>query len=84
MPKTKRTHFVSLGPAIDLVPITDFDKISFTPEQWSFLWRICGPSVQLNMRKLELWQVIAAAWMEGALMGYELAQKGKQLELFDA
>lgn len=83
--KTKRSHFARFGPAIPIVPVGDFSRAELTREQWEFLWSIVGPSVEKNMaqgwrnRQLELWQVIAAAYMEGLVHGHGIAQdKAKQ------
>ena len=62
--------FVHLGPAIPLVPVSDFSKTRLTDEQWRNAWKICGPSVERNFDRrkgqhLELWQVITAAYLEG-------------------
>lgn len=77
----KKANFVRFGPEIPIVPVSDFDKIGLTDEQWANLWHVCGPSVERNMhggmrhKSLELWQVIAAAYMEGLLHGHGIAQE---------
>lgn len=74
--KTKKPYFVQFGPAIPIVPITDFTKIGLTKEQMNDLWTLCGPTVERNMqRRLELWQVIAMAYLEGLNHGYGVAQR---------
>lgn len=70
MARAKTHHFIALGPAIPLVPVTHFDRMRLTPQQWMDVWSICGPSVERNMalpirQRLELWQIIAAAYLEG-------------------
>jgi hypothetical protein len=75
--KRPKPHFMHFGPAIPIVPVGDFSVMPFSDEQWEMLWSVCGPSVELNMRgrrgrrgrKLELWQVIAAAYLEGLAHG---------------
>ena len=69
MARTKRPHFVHFGPPIELVPITQFSKMRLTSEQWADAWRLCGPSAEKNMQRLELWQVIASAYLEGLSHG---------------
>lgn len=64
MNRTK-PHYVTFGPPIPVVPVGDFSRTGLTQEQWAGAWRICGPSAELNMRRLELWQVIASAYLEG-------------------
>jgi hypothetical protein len=77
----KRPHFVRFGPAIPVIPVGDFSKTALSDEQWAQLWSIVGPSVEKNMaqgfrhRQLELWQVIAAAYMEGLVHGYGIGQE---------
>ena len=61
----RKPHFVSFGPPIPVVPIGDFSKIGLTDDQWAAAWQLCGPSAGQNMRRLELWQVIASAYLEG-------------------
>lgn len=74
-----RSHFARFGPAIDIVPATDFSRMSLTDAQWADAWRLCGPSAAKNMTgttkrgPLELWQVIAAAYLEGLHHGHGMA-----------
>lgn len=69
----KRAHFVRFGPPIDAVPITHFSKTKLTSEQFADAWRLCGPSVERNMERLEIWQVIASAYLEGLSHGHDIA-----------
>ena len=77
--RTKQQHFAHFGPSIPVVPIGDFRRMALTPEQWADAWSICGSSAAKNMeggfRKppLQLWQVIASAYLEGLQHGAELA-----------
>lgn len=79
MANFKKPHFVAFGPPIPVVPIGDFSKMSLTDKQWADAWSICGPSAEQNMRRgrrggpLELWQVIASAYLEGLQHGAALA-----------
>lgn len=78
MARTKKTHRMGFGPAMPAVPITAFTEKSLSPEEFEAAWWICGPSVERNMtgkpgRRLELWQVIAAAYLEGLQHGADLA-----------
>lgn len=82
MGKAKSRHVISFGPPIPLVPIRDFSRQRLTREQWEDLWSICGPSVERNMagragRRLELWQIIAAAYLEGLHHGSALDRTGE-------
>lgn len=81
----KRPHFIPFGPRVDIVPVSDFSRMSLSDEQWAGAWRIVGPSAAKNMTgttkrgPLELWQVITAAYLEGLHHGAELvAQRTDQ------
>lgn len=60
---------MTFGPPIPVVPIRDFSALP--SGALDAAWRIVGPSAQRNMsrdahgRCCELWQVIAAAYLEG-------------------
>lgn len=71
----KRPHFVQFGPAIPVVPLRDFSKMGLTHEQWADAWHICGPSAGKNLERLELWQVIASAYLEGLQHGSEMQKE---------
>ena len=77
----KRSHFVRLGPAIPVVPVGDFSSMKLTTEQWKNAWQLCGPSAERNLtgirrgRSLELWQVIASAYLEGLQHGAGLERE---------
>lgn len=61
-----RTRYVNLGPAVPLVPVGHFSKLS--RETIELAWQIVGPSVQMNLsavRSPALWQVFAACYAEG-------------------
>ena len=75
-----RPYFVKFGPPIELVPITHFTKHRLTREQWNNAWRLCGPSAEKNMERLELWQVIASAYLEGLSHGADAARSCKPTE----
>ena len=66
-----KLNFVHLGPPIPVVPIGDFSRMGLSDEQWAGAWRLCGPAAEKNMKNLELWQVIAAAYLEGLQHGAE-------------
>jgi hypothetical protein len=66
-----RLNFVQLGPAIPVVPIGDFTRMGLSEQQWADAWRLCGPAAEKNLKNLELWQVIAAAYLEGLQHGAE-------------
>jgi hypothetical protein len=71
--KTKKKHFSHFGPEMPLVPIGDFSKLSITEKDLEAAWGICGPSADRNMqRKLQLWQVIVIAYLEGLNHGASL------------
>lgn len=71
----KRDHFVRFGPSIPVVPYDDFSRMHLTEAQWADAWHLCGPSAEKNMsgnmrhRPLELWRVIASAYLEGLQHG---------------
>lgn len=64
-----------------IVPVGDFSRMRLTPDQWSDAWSIVGPSAEMNMRRdrhgrcLELWQVIASAYLEGLQHGAEIQRE---------
>ena len=74
-----RLHFARFGPAINIVPVTYFSRMSLTDQQWADAWKLVGPSAEKNMTgttkrgPLELWQVIAAAYLEGLHHGHGMA-----------
>lgn len=78
---TKRAHFMRFGPEMPVVPIGDFSSMRLTEEQWGNAWHLCGPSAEQNMRRggrgrgLELWQVIASAYLEGLQHGAGLERE---------
>ncbi len=84
MANYKKSHFVQFGPAIPIVPIGDFSKMRMSRDQMADAWSIIGPSAQQNMSRnfkgqcLELWQVIAAAYLEGLHHGSELEKEKRQ------
>lgn len=81
MTNRKRHHFMTFGPPIPIVPVGDFSRMKLSEEQWADAWHICGPSAEQNMRRgygrrgLELWQVIASAYLEGLQHGAALARE---------
>lgn len=75
MPRTKSEHFVRFGPAIPTVPVTRFSRTFLTREQWEDAWFLCGPSAERNMTKLEPWQVVAIAYLEGLQHGSSFAKE---------
>lgn len=78
----KRPYFVTLGPPVPIVPVGDFSRMALTEQQWADAWRLCGPSAAMNMaggwrrRPLELWQVIASAYLEGLGHGAAIEREG--------
>lgn len=83
--KFKKPHYVAFGPPIPVVPIGDFSKMRMTEEQFADAWRLCGPTAERNMLRLQLWQVIASAYLEGLQHGAEVVieQQGKEID-YDA
>lgn len=78
---TKRAHYVTFGPPIPVVPVGDFSQMRMTDQQWADAWHLCGPSAARNLsgarrgRSLELWQVIASAYLEGLQHGVEIERE---------
>lgn len=70
---------MQFGPEIPVVPVGDFSRMSLTHQQWADAWSLCGPSAAKNMSggrrggALELWQVIASAYLEGLNHGAGVA-----------
>lgn len=70
-----KPHFMTFGPSFPVTPVGDFSRMRLTDQQWADAWRLCGPSAEQNMRRnfrgqsLELWQVIASAYLEGLQHG---------------
>lgn len=69
---TKRAHFASLGaPPIPMVPCRDFDKLPH--DMLKKAWWMIGPSADRNLSRCAIWEVIAAAYLEGMNHGYGIA-----------
>lgn len=75
----KRPHFVPFGPPVPVVPLRDFSELHMTDEMMAGLWSVVGPSVELNMRRLPLWQVILAAYAEGLAHGSDVERHRAEL-----
>lgn len=82
MSRKRQPYHFTFGPPIPVVPIGDFSRHGLTEQEWADVWAICGPTAEKNMsgmgpRKppLQLWQVIAAAYLEGLNHGYGMAQE---------
>ena len=76
---SKGTHMASLGPcAIDTVAIRDFSSRRLSREQLQFIWKICGPSAELNLSRNPLWIALCMAYIEGLQHGSELAKTAEQ------
>lgn len=71
----KRPHFMQFGPEIPLIPASHFTRSGLTRDQWADAWHLCGPSAARNMERLQLWQVIASAYLEGLQHGAELMKE---------
>ena len=81
--KAIRKRFANLGPRpIPVVPIGQFSKVrSKTHHQMlEELWEIIGPSVELNLRQLPLWQVITMAYFEGCAHGSQMPENERRNE----
>ena len=77
---TKRAHFASLGaPAIPLVPTKDFDRLPHAMLKQA--WWLIGPSADRNLSRCAIWEVIAAAYLEGMNHGYGLSQQQKEIKM---
>ena len=80
MPKP-RTMLVGLGPAVPAHPVTDFTAERLPKAMLEDAWRIVGPTVERNMNKhhpLQLWQIIAAAYLEGLEHGSEMERERRK------
>ncbi len=81
-----RKHFIAFGPSVEIVPVTSFSRMALTDDQWADAWRIVGPSAARNMTgttkrgPLELWQVIAAAYLEGLHHGSSIVSERTKAE----
>lgn len=77
MSRPQKRHYLALGPAIPIVPIGDFSKRGLSQQQWEQAWSVCGPTVERNMARgqLPLWQIIAAAYLDGLQIGHALAEE---------
>lgn len=64
-----KTHHVKLGYPVPIVPMRAFGKL--TRKELEAAWQIVGPTVDLNLSKLPLWEVIAADYCEGLHHGAE-------------
>lgn len=75
-----KQHFLTLGPAIPVVPVGDFSRLRLTRDQWAEVWTIVGPSAERNLARgrhgpMELWQVICAAYLEGLSHGSSIERE---------
>lgn len=81
MTNYKKPNFIHFGPSIPIVPVGDFSKFNLPKGSLEDAWQIVGPSAEKNMRKnfrgqcLELWEVIAAAYLEGLHHGSSLQKE---------
>ena len=83
MTNTKRLHFASMGaPPIPVVPCKDFDRLPHL--MLKDAWQLIGPSVDRNIEKIPIWQVIAAAYIEGMNHGYEFNNQKKDKVMEEA
>lgn len=79
MGRVKKPHHMHFGPPMPLVPMSDFSKMKLSKEDMARAWQICGPSIEINMRRgfgrrgLELWEVMVCAYLEGLQHGYGIA-----------
>ena len=74
MVNTPRKHFVTIGPPIEMVPVSHFSKTP--PGVLEGCWQIVGPSVNTNMqRREELWSIFAACYWEGLSHGVAILQQ---------
>ena len=71
----ERRHYVHLGPSVPVVPYPHFSKIRLKEPEWEALWSVCGPTAARNLPHLELWKVIAMAYLEGLNHGAGLARE---------
>lgn len=71
-----RVNHMTFGPPMPIISVKDFSRLCLTSEQWAEVWSIIGPSVERNMTRyvgLQLWRVIAAAYLEGLHHGSQSA-----------
>ena len=74
-----KKYFIPFGPEIPITSVTEFSRMRLSEEDLRSAWQVCGPSVEMNLRRrgdgrcLELWQVIACAYLEGLNHGAGLA-----------
>jgi hypothetical protein len=62
-----------LGPCtVPLYPITSWSKRRLTDDQMKDAWRLCGPTVELVMGRMPLWQAFVSVYLEGLMHGHEL------------
>lgn len=71
-----KKHFISMGPAIPIVPMSHFSKTKLTREQLEGIWQIVGPSVERNLVKVgyHLWILFCFCYLEGLEHGYQLSK----------
>lgn len=74
-----RNYRLAIGPSMPVVPIRDFSRLP--AEMLTGAWSIVGPSAEQNMRRdhagrcCELWEVTAAAYLEGLQHGAALQKQ---------
>ena len=76
----KRAYFANLGaPPIPIVPVTDFDRLPY--DMLKQAWWIVGVSADRNLSRCAIWEVIAAAYLEGMNHGYEFSQQQRNVKM---
>lgn len=69
-------RLVSLGPcAVPVVCVKQFSKLQMSRATLKEVWQLIGPSVEMNITRLPMWEVIAAAYLEGMNHGAGIVQE---------
>ena len=63
---------VGIGDVVDIVPIKNFTRCSSAALDAA--WQLVGPSAQLNLNRVPIQRVIAAAYLEGVNHGAGVAR----------
>ena len=64
---------VGIGDVVDAVPISKFTRCSSAALDAA--WQLVGPSAQLNLNRVPIERVIAAAYLEGVNHGIVIAKE---------
>jgi hypothetical protein len=70
-----KPHFVGIGgPLIEPYPVRAYSRVP-AEIKMEDVWRICGPTVEMNIKANPLWRVFAVVYLEGLMHGAAVRDK---------